>query len=80
MLRRRGRAGGLRERIDVIAIVLTGVGVLFGVWRMVDGARRELGARIDATTAELRRELGGRIDAVNARIDAVLLAERQPSK
>ena len=34
---------------------------------LADGARRELGARIDATTAELRREIGGRIDAVNAR-------------
>ena len=60
-----------RMSIYVLATVLTGAGVLFGVWRMVDGARRELGARIDATTAELRRELGGRIDAVNARIDAV---------
>ena len=25
---------------DVIATVLTGIGVLIGVWRMVDGVRR----------------------------------------
>ena len=50
---------------SIIATVLTGMGVLFGVWRLVtsaiDGVRRDL-------TAEIR--------AVNQRIDAVLLADR----
>ena len=44
---------------DVIATVLTGIGVLIGVWRMVDGIRRDLTAQITA---------------VNTRIDSVLLA------
>lgn len=48
--------------VEVLATVLTGVGVLVGVWRMVDSARRELGARIDA---------------VNTRIDNILLADRK---
>ena len=46
---------------NVIATVLTGLGVLLGVWRLVDGVRRDL-------SAEIR--------AVNQRIDAVLLADR----
>ena len=46
---------------DVIATVLTGVGVLVGVWRMVDGVRRDLTAQITA---------------VNTRIDNILLADR----
>ena len=49
----------------VMATVLTGMGVLFGVWRLIvvamDGVRRDL-------TAEIR--------GVNQRIDAVLLADR----
>ena len=44
---------------DVIATVLTGIGVLIGVWRMVDGVRRDLTAQLTA---------------VNTRIDNVLLA------
>ena len=47
---------------DVIATVLTGVGVLIGVWRMVDGVRRDLTAQIAA---------------VNDRIDNILLADRK---
>lgn len=54
---------------DVIATVLTGIGVLAGVWKIVDGARRELHTRIDAGIRDLRTELAG----VNGRIDNVLL-------
>lgn len=57
---------------DVIATVLTGVGVLLGVWRLVDGTKRELNARIDA----LNVRTDSRFDALNARIDAVLLKDR----
>ena len=45
--------------LDVIATVLTGLAVLLGVWRLVDGIRRDLTAQITA---------------VNTRIDNVLLA------
>ena len=59
---------------EIASVVLTGVGVLIGVWRMFahyearnDAAHAELAKRIDARHAEL----GGRIDAVNGRIDTV---------
>jgi hypothetical protein len=58
---------------DVIATVLTGAGVLLGVWKIVDGARRELNTRIDAGNRELRAD----ILAVNTRIDNILLADRK---
>ena len=45
--------------LDVIVTVLTGLAVLLGVWRLVDGIRRDLTAQITA---------------VNTRIDNVLLA------
>jgi hypothetical protein len=45
---------------EVIATVLTGVGVLLGVWRLVEGVRRDLTAQIAA---------------VNTRIDNILLAD-----
>ena len=54
---------------ELIGTVLTGAGVLFGVWRMVDGVRRELGARIDGVEARLTNQ----ITAVNTRIDNILL-------
>ncbi len=44
-----------------IATVLTGVGVPVGVWRMLEG---------------LRRDLTAQIAAVNVRIDSVLLGDR----
>lgn len=53
---------------DVIATVLTGVGVLVGVWRMVDGVRRDVDG--------VRRDLTAQIAAVNTRIDNILLADR----
>ena len=50
---------------EVIATVLTGVGVLVGVWRLLEGVRRDLTAQIAA---------------VNTRIDNILLADRKPSQ
>ena len=49
---------------DMIATVLTGIGVLFGVWRLVH-------TEIDG----VRRDLTAQITAVNTRIDSVLLAD-----
>ena len=50
----------------IVTALLTGAsvtaGVLFGVWRMVDGVRRDLSAQIAA---------------VNTRIDNILLADRK---
>ena len=54
---------------EVIATVLTGAGVLLGVWRMVESVRREV--------HETRRDLIGQITAVNTRIDNILLADRK---
>ena len=54
---------------EVIATVLTGAGVLIGVWCMVEGVRRDLAGRI----ASVDR----RIDAVNTRIDNILPADRK---
>ncbi|MCE2541520.1 MAG: hypothetical protein J4G16_14415 [Acidobacteria bacterium] len=60
---------------DVIATVLTGVGVPFGVWRMVGSVRRDVdGVRRDVDG--VRRDLTAQIAAVNTRIDNILLAER----
>ncbi len=52
---------------DVIATVLTGVGVLVGVWRMVESVRRDVDG--------VRRDLTAQIAAVNTRIDNILLAD-----
>ena len=54
---------------EVIATVLTGAGVLLGVWRMVEGVRRDLASRIESVDR--------RVDAVNTRIDNILLADRK---
>ena len=70
---------------EIVSVVLTGGGVLLGVWRMLahyearnDAAHAKLGQRIETVSSELgrridtvRAELGGRIDAVNGRIDTV---------
>ncbi len=53
---------------DVIATVLTGVGVLVGVWRMVESVRRDVDG--------VRRDLTAQIAAVDTRIDNILLADR----
>lgn len=65
---------------DVIATVLTGVGVLVGVWRMVESVRRDVdGVRRDLTTqiAAVNDRLSAEIAAVNTRIDNILLADRK---
>ncbi len=60
---------------DVIATVLTGVGVLVGVWRMVESVRRDVdGVRRDVDG--VRRDLTAQIAAVNTRIDNILLSDR----
>ncbi len=60
---------------DVIATVLTGVGVLVGVWRMVESVRRDVdGVRRDVDG--VRRDVTAQIAAVNTRIDNILLADR----
>lgn len=52
--------------VEVVATVLTGavsvLSVLVGVWRLVEGVRRDLTAQIAA---------------VNTRIDNILLADRK---
>ena len=60
---------------DVFATVLTGVGVLVGVWRMVESVRRDVhGVRHEVDG--VRRDLTAQIAAVNTRIDNTLLADR----
>ena len=54
---------------DVLATVLTGVGVLIGVWRIVT-------VQVDS----VRRDLTAQITAVNTRIDNILLADRKPNR
>ena len=54
---------------DVIATVLTGAGVLVGVWQIV-------GKQVDG----VRRDLTAQIAAVNKRIDDILLADRQAAR
>ncbi|MCY4075443.1 MAG: hypothetical protein OXH04_08455 [Acidobacteria bacterium] len=59
----------------MIATVLTGVGVLVGVWRMVESVRRDVdGVRRDVDG--VRRDLTAQIAAVNTRIDNILLSDR----
>ena len=48
--------------------MLTGVGVLIGVWRIVT-------VQVDS----VRRDLSAQTAAVNTRIDNILLADRRPS-
>ena len=61
-----GYTAGMSQ--DVIATVLTGIGVLFGVWRLVH-------TEIEG----VRRDLSAQITGVNTRIDNVLLADRKHS-
>ncbi|MCE2542730.1 MAG: hypothetical protein J4F30_04735 [Acidobacteria bacterium] len=60
---------------NVVATVLTGLGVLLGVWRLVGVAVEGVRLEVDG----LRRDLTAEIRAVNQRIDAVLLADRNAS-
>ena len=67
---------------DLIGTVLTGVGVLLGVWRMQEGMRRDLTSQIAAVNTRIegvRRDLTDQIAAVNTRIDNILLADRKSS-
>ena len=63
--------------MDLIATVLTGAGVLFGVWRIVtvqvEGVRRDLSTQI----AAVDNKLSAAIRDVNTRIDNILLADRK---
>ena len=61
---------------EMLATVLTGVGVLVGVWRMVESVRRDLGAQIAAVDTKLTNQIA----AVNTRIDNILLADRKPAQ
>ncbi len=65
---------------DVLATVLTGVGVLIGVWRIVtvqvDSVCRDLTAQITGVD----NKLSAAIRDVNTRIDNILLADRKPSQ
>lgn len=68
---------------DVLATILTGVGVLIGVWRIVtvqvDGVRRDLAEvdnRLTSQIAAVDARLTAAIGAVNTRIDNVLLSDR----
>ncbi|MXY24815.1 MAG: hypothetical protein F4Y45_09870 [Acidobacteria bacterium] len=55
--------------LDVVATVLTGAAVLLGVWRMVEGVRRDLTTQLGDVRAQIRD--------VNTRIDNILLADRR---
>ncbi len=60
---------------DVSATLLTGVGILVGVWRMVESVRRDVdGVRRDVDG--VRRDVTAQIAAVNTRIDNILLSDR----
>lgn len=45
--------------VDILATVLTGAGVLLGVWRMVDGVRRDLSTQITAVNTRIDNVLFG---------------------
>ena len=67
---------------EIVSVVLTGGGVLLGVWRMLahdearnDAAHAKLGQRIDTVSSELRQcidtvraELGARLESVHAEL------------
>ena len=64
---------------DVIATVLTGVGIVLAVWRIVAGVRRDLSGQIAAVSKRVDAvevRLSAEIAAVNTRIDHILLADR----
>ena len=68
---------------EVVAIVLTGAGVLVGVWRLVESVRRDLAGALHREIGTVRddiRALNGRIDAVNGRIDNILLSGRAATR
>ena len=56
---------------EVVATVMTGIGVQVGVWRLVEGLRRDL-----TQIATVNGRMTMQIAAINARIDNILLADR----
>ena len=65
---------------DIIATILTGVGVLIGVWRLVEGMRKELNSRIDTLDGRMNsrfdavsNRMEARYDVISSRVDDVLL-------
>ena len=69
---------------DTIATILTGIGVLFGVWRLIEGVRRDLTNQIGSVRSDLvdqigsvRSDLVDHVGSLNHRIDSVLLADRR---
>ena len=61
---------------ELIGTVATGVGVLLGVWRLVEAVRRDLAVRI----GDVRRDLTAQIAAVNTRIHNIFFTDRKPSQ
>ena len=66
---------------EVVAIVLTGAGVLLGVWRIVivqvEGVRRDLTAAVHREIGSVREDIRGvntRIDGVEARLTSQIAA------
>ena len=61
---------------EVVAVVLTGTGVLLGVWRLVESVRRDLTGALHREIGSVREDIGAvrrdltaQIAAVNTRID-----------
>lgn len=58
---------------ELIGTILTGIGILLGVWRLVEGVSRDLTGQI----AAVDNKLSAAIRDVNTRIDNILLADRK---
>ena len=58
---------------ELLGTILTGIGILPGVWRLVEGVRRDLTGQI----AAVDNKLSAAIRDVNTRIDNILLADRK---
>ena len=58
---------------ELIGTILTGIGILLGVWRLVEGVRRDLTGQI----AAVDNKLSAAIRDVNTRIANILLADRK---
>lgn len=58
---------------ELLGTILTGIGILLGVWRLVEGVRRDLTGQI----AAVDNKLSAAIRDVNTRIDNILLADRK---
>jgi predicted nucleic acid-binding protein len=76
---------------EVVAIVLTGAGVLIGVWRIVtvqvESVRRDVTGALHREIGAVREDIRGvrtdltaQIAAVNTHIDNILLADRTAAR